>query len=83
MTLEEYEELVLVHLEKARDCGEVERIVARSIAKLRDKHLPSATIAEYVHALRSGLEKLSINDFDPVHWCNIRYAIVCLKNYHL
>lgn len=82
MTIEEYKEKILLHLEKARDCEEVERIVARSIERMRDKNLSVSVITEYLGKLREGLEGLSQNDFDPVHWCNIRCAIVYLKNYH-
>ena len=82
MTLEEYKEKVLLHLETARDCEAVVGIVTRSIEKMRDKKLPPQVIADYLTKLREGLEGLSQNDFDPVHWCNIRCAIIYLKDYH-
>ena len=81
VTIDEYMELVVLHLEKARDCGEVERIITRSVARLRDHHLPAAVITDYIAELKDGLAALSRNDFDPIHWCNIQYALVVLKNY--
>jgi hypothetical protein len=82
MTIDEYKELILLHVEKARDCEQGERIVARSIEKMRQKNLPEPLIADYLGKLREGLESLSQNDFDPVHWCNIKDVILYLKNYH-
>ncbi|MDO6430364.1 hypothetical protein Q4E93_07195 [Flavitalea sp. BT771] len=82
MTLEEYKEKILLHLEKARDCEEVERTITLSIERMREKGLPAAVIQDYLTKLRNGLEALSEGDFDPVHWCNIRCAILYLKNYH-
>ena len=82
MTIDEYKDIILLHLEQARDCEQVERIVARSIEKMRQKNLPESVIEDYLVELREGLEGLSQNDFDPVHWCNIKDAILYLKNYH-
>jgi hypothetical protein len=82
MTFEEYKHAILLHLETARDCEEVEKIVTHSIQKMQEKHLPSTVITDYLRELRRRLQELSPNDFDPVHWCNIRSAIIYLKNYH-
>lgn len=80
MTIEEYKEKILLHLEHARDCEQVERIVVHSIEKMREKHLSPSVIADYLSQLLAGLEALPQGDFDPVHWCNIRCAILYLKN---
>jgi hypothetical protein len=79
MTIEGYKEAILHQLREADDCEEAELIIVGFIQLMRDKHVYPGLIAYYLHTLRDGLEKLSPNDFDSVHWCNIRCALINLK----
>jgi len=79
MTLDEYKELILHQLEKADDCEEVELIITRSLQLMHDRHLPKDIIKYYLHQLHDSLEEHSPNDFDSVHWCNIKWAMISLK----
>ena len=79
MTIAEYKEAILHHLEKANDCEEVEQIINRSLEKMKEKNLHPYLINGYLHKLKDSLEELSAGNFDYVHWCNIRCAILYLK----
>ena len=74
MTIEEYKDEILHLLEKAKDCEEVEQIISRSLLVLRSKHLRLEVILYYLQDLKMDLRHLSKDDFDPIHWCNIRCA---------
>ena len=74
MTIEEYKDEILHLLEKAKDCEEVEQIISRSLLLLGSKHFKAGLILHYLQQLKIGLEHLSKDDFDPIHWCNIRCA---------
>jgi hypothetical protein len=79
MTIEGYKESILHQLSEADDCEEAEQIIIRFITLMQDKHVYPGLIAYYLHKLRDELEELSPNDFDSVHWCNIRCAMINLK----
>ena len=79
MTLEEYKDEMLNLLKEAKDCEDVEKIIGRSVWVLRVEKLDDQVIRHYFKKLRSGLESLSKNDFDPIHWCNIRCAVGLLR----
>ena len=79
MTMEEYRQAILHHLEIAMDCETVEQIINRSIEKMKEKHIHSNIVESLLNELKESLETLSPEGFDSVHWCNIKYAIVYLK----
>jgi hypothetical protein len=79
MTIEGYKKDILHQLKKADDCEEAEQIIHHFIKIMQEKHLYPGLIAYYLHKLRDGLEELSPTDFDSVHWCNIRCALINLK----
>lgn len=79
MTTEEYKNEMLRQLKKAEDCEEAEQIIQHFIKLMQGRHLYPGLIVYYLHKLRDGLEELSPNDFDSVHWCNIRCALTNLK----
>jgi hypothetical protein len=79
MTIEEYKEVILHQLEKADDCEEVEQIIDHAIKLMQDKSSKADLIIHYLSKLHDGLDDLSPTDFDSVHWCNIRCAIIILK----
>lgn len=78
MTIEEYREVILHYLEEADDCEAVEQIIERSIERMRVKNFNADQIKYYLEELHEGLKKLRRPDFDPIHWCNIRYAAMYL-----
>ena len=78
MMIEEYKESILHHLEIAGDCEAVERIIYRSIEKMKEKHAHANLISGYLNKLKESLEQLSPNDFYSVHLCNIKCSISCL-----
>jgi hypothetical protein len=79
MTIEEYKQVILHHLETANDCEEVELIIVRSIERMKEKHLPGPVIDDYLAQLKHGLKELTPGNFDDIHWCNIKCAILVLK----
>ena len=79
MTIEEYKDSILYHLEIAVDCEAVELIIYRSIEKMKEKHVHAHLISGYLNILKESLEQPSPNGFDSVHWCNIMCAISYLK----
>lgn len=79
MKIEEYIDAILHHLEKADDCEEVEQIIGRSIERMWDRHFDAHLIDNYAHKLYEGLKKLTPTDFDSIHWCNIRCAVMYLN----
>jgi len=79
MTIEEYKEAILHHLEKADDCEEVVQIINRSIERMRDRDIDTPTISHYLHKLYNALNQLAPTDFDAIHWCNIRWAVIYLN----
>lgn len=79
MAIEGYKKTILHQLREADDCEEAEQIIIRFIKQMQDKHVYPGLIVYYLHKLRDGLEELSPNDFDSVHWCNIRCAMINLK----
>lgn len=79
MTIKEYKDIIRHHLEIANDCADVEQIINNSIDKMNDKNLHPYLINGFLHKLKDSLEELSSKDFDQVHWCNIRCAILHLK----
>ena len=78
MTFEEYRGELLHHLEEADDCEAVEQLIRRSVERMRDKNFNANQIKYYLEELHNGLKKLRRADFDPIHWCNVRYAIIYL-----
>ncbi len=79
MTLEGYKMDILHQLKKADDCEEVEIIIKNFIETMQDQHVYPGLIAYYLHKLRDDLENLFPNNFDSVHWCNIKCAIINLR----
>ena len=64
MTIEEYKDSILYHLEIAVDCEAVELIIYRSIEKMKEKHVHAHLISGYLNILKESLEQLSPNGFD-------------------
>jgi len=79
MTNEGYKLIILHQLKKAADCEDVEKIIKYFIESMQGRHLYPGLIAYYLHRLRDDLEDLSPHNFDAVHWCNIKCAIVNLR----
>ncbi|HWH63193.1 MAG TPA: hypothetical protein VNS50_07955 [Ginsengibacter sp.] len=79
MTIEGHKNEMLLQLKKAEDCEEAEQIIHEFIQLMQNRHVYPGLIAYYLHKLRDGLAELSPNDFDSVHWCNIRCALINLK----
>ncbi|HEX9510209.1 MAG TPA: hypothetical protein VF939_06980 [Puia sp.] len=79
MTIEEYIEAILHHLEKADDCEEVEQIINRSIERMQFRNFTTHRVNNYLHKLYESLKKLTPTDFDSIHWCNIRWAVMYLN----
>ena len=78
MTIEEYKEAILHHLEKADDCEEVEQIINQSIERMQYRNFTTHRVNTYLNKLYEGLKELTPTDFDSIHWCNIRYAVMYL-----
>ena len=79
MTIEEYKEAIFHHLEKANDCEEVVQIINRSIERMKERNIDTLMILDYLHKLYNALKQVAPTDFDPVHWCNIRCAVMYLN----
>lgn len=79
MTIEEYRQAILHYLEEADDCEAVEQIIGRSIERMRIKNFDANQIQYYLEELHGSLKDLRPGNFDPIHWCNIRYAILYLN----
>jgi hypothetical protein len=79
MSIDEYTEHIIHNLEIASNCEIVEKIIHRSIQKLQEKHIHSYKVVHYLVKLKDSLEILSPDNFDSIHWCNIKCAILYLK----
>ena len=84
MTIDEYKDAILHNLKISSDCETVEQVIHRSIEKLKEKHVHTYLVTNYLEKLKESLEELSPQGFDSVHWCNIKCAILYLKKrlYH-